>query len=125
MAETDELVLEIEKQSIRGRACPRCSGKIIPSNRAVYQSTGDSADVFPLWQCERCGYEQLSAKIGDAAKPAKQAPAATGGQAKDAPATAAASSATAAHRLDVKGRPLPRDVQMVLERMPRQERKDS
>ena len=125
MAETDELVLEIEKQSIRGRACPRCGGKIIPSNRAVYQSTGNTADVFPLWQCERCGYEQLSAKAVEAAKPAKEAPAAREGAAKEAPATATASSAPAARRLDVKGRPLPRDVQMVLERMPKQERKDT
>jgi DNA-directed RNA polymerase subunit RPC12/RpoP len=117
MAETDELVLEIEKQSIRGRACPRCGGKIIPSNRAVYQSTGNAADVYPLWQCERCGYAQLSAKAEEAPKHGKAAPAR-----KESPAsgTPAAPSSSAAFMQDAKGRPLPRDVQMVLERMPKQ-----
>jgi len=53
-------VIDVEKRTTRGRACPRCGGKIIPSQRAVYQSTGDPNAVFPLWQCERCGYEELS-----------------------------------------------------------------
>lgn len=119
MAESNELVLEIERQSIRGRACPRCSGKIIPSDRAVYQSTANSTDVFPLWQCERCGYEQLSAKSVDAAKAGKEAPARKEIAAKDATAATAASP-TAAHLLDAKGRPLPRDVQMLIERMRQQ-----
>lgn len=121
MAEADELVLDIEKQSIRGRACPRCGGKIIPSNRAVYQSTGNAADVYPLWQCERCGYAQLSAKAAEAPKAGahakKESPA------KGAPA-AAASPAAAAQMRDAKGRILPRDVQMVLQRMPKQEQKN-
>jgi hypothetical protein len=121
MAETEELVLEIEKQSIRGRACPRCAGKIIPSDRAVYQSAGSSTEVFPLWQCERCGYEQLSAKTGEAAKAGKHAPAGKDNQSK---AVTAAASTPAAPMLDAKGRILPRDVQSVLERM-RQQRKDS
>jgi DNA-directed RNA polymerase subunit RPC12/RpoP len=121
MAETDELVLDIEKQSIRGRACPRCGGKIIPSNRAVYQSAGVSAtDVYPLWQCERCGYAQLSAKVEDAPKHGKATPAGKESPASTAPA---APSATAAFMQDAKGRPLPRDVQMVLERMPKQQPK--
>jgi ribosomal protein S27AE len=119
MAETDELVLDIEKQSIRGRACPRCGGKIIPSNRAVYQSAGNSADIYPLWQCERCGYAQLSAKPEEAPKHGKAAPAK-----KESPTasvtSAAAPSSSAAFMQDAKGRPLPRDVQMVLERMPKQ-----
>jgi ribosomal protein S27AE len=122
MTETDELVLEIEKQSIRGRACPRCGGKIIPSNRAVYQSTGNTSDVFPLWQCERCGYEQLSAATVEAAKPGKEAHAK-----KESPATvapAATTSPTAARLQDAKGRTLPRDVQMVLERMRKQEQQN-
>jgi DNA-directed RNA polymerase subunit RPC12/RpoP len=55
-------ILDVEKQSIRGRACPQCGGKIIPSNRALYQSTGNPDDVFPLWECERCGYEKMSEK---------------------------------------------------------------
>ncbi len=52
--------IDIEKRTVRGRACPQCGGKIIPSERAVYQSTGDPNAVFPLWQCEKCGYEELS-----------------------------------------------------------------
>lgn len=118
----DELVLDIEKQSIRGRACPRCGGKIIPSNRAVYQSAGNAADVFPLWQCERCGYEQLSAKAVEASKSAKETHAK-----KELPAKASPSdsvSTPAARLQDAKGRALPRDVQMVLERMRKQEQKN-
>lgn len=121
MAENNELVLEIEKQSIRGRACPRCAGKIIPSNRAVYQSTGNSSDVFPLWQCERCGYEQLSAKAAEPAKAGKDAHAKKESPARDA---TAATSAPAARLQDAKGRTLPRDVQMVLERMAKREQKN-
>lgn len=118
MAES-ELVLEIEKQSIRGRACPRCNGKIIPSDRAVYQSTASSTDVFPLWQCERCGYEQLSAKAAEAPKAGKDAHAKKEITAGDAPAATTASPVAAQMR-DAKGRALPRDVQMVLERMRQQ-----
>lgn len=68
---TDEKnpVLDIEKQSVRGRACPVCGGKIIPSNRAIYESKADPSAVFPLWQCERCGYEEMSHKT-PALKPA-------------------------------------------------------
>ena len=47
------------RQSIRGRACPRCGGKIIPSLRAVYESK-DPAAVLPVWECERCGYAEVS-----------------------------------------------------------------
>lgn len=62
MAEDEELVLDIERISVRGRACPICGGKIIPSDRAVYESKANPSDVFPIWQCERCGYEQMSEK---------------------------------------------------------------
>jgi ribosomal protein S27AE len=63
MAEKEEeIVLNLERQSIRGRACPRCGGKIIPSNQAVYQSTGAPEEVMPLWQCERCGYLEIAEK---------------------------------------------------------------
>jgi rubredoxin len=62
MPENEELVLDVEKISVRGRACPVCGGKIIPSDRAVYESKADPTGVFPLWQCERCGYEQMSEK---------------------------------------------------------------
>jgi len=54
-----QLGIDIDRRTTRGRACPRCGGKIIPSRRAVYQSTGDPNAVFPSWQCERCGYEEL------------------------------------------------------------------
>ncbi len=49
-----------ERQSIRRSACPHCGGKIIPSDRALYESKADPSAVFPLWQCERCGFEQMS-----------------------------------------------------------------
>jgi ribosomal protein S27AE len=62
MPEELELAIDVEKRTTRGRACPRCGGKIIPSNRAVYQSAGDPTAVFPIWQCERCGYEEMSEK---------------------------------------------------------------
>jgi len=68
MAEDNQLQIDIEKRTTRGRACPRCGGKIIPSNRAVYQSTGDPNDVFPVWQCERCGYEEMGEKRKPAGK---------------------------------------------------------
>ena len=58
--------IDIDKRTTRGRACPRCGGKIIPSQHAVYQNTGDPSAVFPSWQCERCGYEEL---VERAAKP--------------------------------------------------------
>lgn len=70
--------VDIEKQTIRGRACPACGGKIIPSDRAVYQSTADPTAVFPVWQCERCGYEEISERK---AAPAKAAHATKKGEA--------------------------------------------
>ncbi len=60
MADSEEQILDVSRQSIRGQACPRCGGKIIPSDRAIYQSAGDPEAVFPVWQCERCGYEKMS-----------------------------------------------------------------
>ena len=62
MVDDNAYNVDVEKETIRGRACPRCGGKIIPSNRAVYQSTGDPSAVFPLWECERCGYAEMSEK---------------------------------------------------------------
>jgi rubredoxin len=77
MAENEEeIVLDLEKQSIRGRACPVCGGKIIPSDRAVYQSTATPDDLFPLWECERCGYTHMSQKPKPAPKHAPPKPAA-------------------------------------------------
>lgn len=60
MANEEALALNNDLQSIRGRACPQCGGKIIPSDRALYESKADPSSVFPLWQCERCGFEQMS-----------------------------------------------------------------
>jgi hypothetical protein len=63
MAEKTEIVenefgVDVAVRTIRGRACPVCGGKIIPSNRAVYQSAGDPSEVFSLWECERCGFAE-------------------------------------------------------------------
>ncbi len=70
---TEDLVptVDVERQTIRGRSCPKCGGKIIPSNRAVYQSTTAPGEVFPLWECERCGYGEIREQK---APPAKHAP---------------------------------------------------
>lgn len=59
MAEDNLARIDVEKRTTRGRVCPRCGGKIIPSNRAVYQSPTEPV-AFPLWECERCGYEEMS-----------------------------------------------------------------
>jgi ribosomal protein S27AE len=64
------LNIDVERRTTRGRSCPRCGGKIIPSERAVYQNVADPSAVFPLWQCERCGYEELSERAQKA--PAKK-----------------------------------------------------
>ena len=58
----------VERQTIRGRVCPACGGKIIPSDRAVYENKTDPGGVFPAWQCERCGYEEISEKKAPAPK---------------------------------------------------------
>ena len=71
IAERIESQIDVERRTTRGRACPRCGGKIIPSDRAVYQSTSDPSAVFPIWQCERCGYEEMSEKSKGAGKPGK------------------------------------------------------
>jgi len=62
-----------DPQSIRRRACPQCGGKIIPSDRALYESKSDPSAVFPLWQCERCGFEQMSERPPAAQKAASHA----------------------------------------------------
>jgi len=71
LEDQDQLLnIDIERRTTRGRACPRCGGKIIPSERAVYQNTADPTAVYPVWQCERCGYEELSERAQKA--PAKK-----------------------------------------------------
>ena len=63
MADVAEMLqIDVERRTTRGRVCPVCEGKIIPSRRAVYESKADPNAVFPLWECERCGYEELSQK---------------------------------------------------------------
>lgn len=71
MAEGEELAaLDVSVRTTMGRACPACGGKIIPSDRAVYQPAPGSSETFPLWECERCGYEEMAAKPKPAPKPA-------------------------------------------------------
>ena len=121
-------MIDVERRTTRGRVCPRCGGKIIPSRRAVYQSTGDPNEVFPAWQCERCGYEELIArpikaapKHGAAAK--TKVPAANAGVAASAPGTSSGvAQKTPAARAtptmnDRKGRALPPDVVRMLTEM--------
>ena len=132
-----QLRIDIDRRTTRGRACPRCGGKIIPSIRAVYQSTGDPNAVFPAWQCERCGYEELNAQP---IKPAaKHAPAAENkaAAAQNKPsgvvaAGAASSPAAVAQKpsairavpalKDRKGRALPPDVNRMVDEMTRTDR---
>jgi DNA-directed RNA polymerase subunit RPC12/RpoP len=130
-----QLGIDVDRRTTRGRACPRCGGKIIPSRRAVYQSAGDPAAVFPAWQCERCGYEELisrpvkvAAKHGAAAE--NKAAAAQKTPSGVVPATAATPTATTqkppATRAvpalkDRKGRALPPDVNRMVAEMKRGE----
>jgi ribosomal protein S27AE len=67
MSDNNPYKVDVTYQTIRGRACPACGGKIIPSNRAIYESKSDPSAVYPLWECERCGYAEFSEK----AKPEK------------------------------------------------------
>jgi DNA-directed RNA polymerase subunit M/transcription elongation factor TFIIS len=121
-----QLGIDVERRTTRGRVCPRCGGKIIPSRRAVYQS-GDPNEVFPAWQCEKCGYEEL------VSRPVKAAPKHGAKPAEKKPATAAASSGPAIPGVttsqkapamratpsmkDRKGRELPADVVRMLTEM--------
>ena len=134
-----QLRIDIDRRTTRGRACPRCGGKIIPSIRAVYQSAGDPNAVFPAWQCERCGYEELNAQP---VKPAaKHAPAAENkaAAAQNKPsgvvAAGAATSPVAVAQKpsairavpalkDRKGRALPPDVNRMVDEMMRTDRPD-
>ena len=128
------LKIDVERRTTRGRVCPRCGGKIIPSRRAVYQSSGDPNQVFPAWQCERCGYEELVAKaIKPAAKHGEGAKSSTA-RTEQKPTAAASSSAastvsdsrTSTVRVvpalkDRKGRALPPDVNRMMAEMFRKE----
>jgi len=114
---TQELLaqIDVEKRTTRGRACPRCGGKIIPSNRAVYQAA-NADDSFPMWQCERCGYEEMIAKK----PPALKAAPAAGGSTQVAPTVGGVSQVAPPKlkakppMLDAKGRALPPDVRSII-----------
>ncbi|MBC7911782.1 MAG: hypothetical protein H7Y30_14850 [Pyrinomonadaceae bacterium] len=134
MAENTEITVnefnvDVAVRTIRGRACAVCGGKIIPSNRAVYQSAGDPTEVFALWECERCGYSerferpQEPKKVHGAAA-AKALPGA-GGVAKGT-AVAKAQSVTTSAQPEAKAtgrgaakRAMPHDVKKMLEVMRR------
>src|SRR5436190_8187675 len=128
MAEENLARIDVDRRTTRGRVCPRCGGKIIPSPRAIYQSTGDPNDVFPAWQCERCGYEELVArpvkaapKHGTAAQPAEKKPSAAASSATGTSGAVASPKAPAARATpsmqDRKGRELPADVVRMLTEM--------
>ncbi|MFN2577292.1 MAG: hypothetical protein ABR607_06325 [Pyrinomonadaceae bacterium] len=133
-----QLKIDVERRTTRGRSCPRCGGKIIPSIRAVYQSAGDPNAVFPAWQCERCGYEELNAQpIKPAAKHAPPAAANKAAAAQNSssgviaaggggsplanPQKPPAARAVPALK-DRKGRALPPDVNRMVAEMKRTDR---
>jgi predicted RNA-binding Zn-ribbon protein involved in translation (DUF1610 family) len=77
--------LDIEHKSVRGRACPACGGKIIPSNTAVFQTQGNPEATYVSWQCERCGrLEVFERSLPAVAKHAKPAPAVSARNAESA-----------------------------------------
>jgi len=134
-----QLRIDIDRRTTRGRACPRCGGKIIPSIRAVYQNAGAPDAVFPAWQCERCGYEELNAQpVKPAAKhapPAENKAAAAQNKPSGVVAAGAASSPAAVAQKpsatravpalkDRKGRALPADVNRMVDEMTRTDRTD-
>ena len=114
---TQELLaqIDVERRTTRGRACPRCGGKIIPSNRAVYQAA-NADDSFPMWQCERCGYEEMITKK----IPALKAAPAAGGSGQVAPPKPKVNPPM----LDAKGRVLPPDVRAIVSNLGPTEVKD-
>ncbi len=127
-----KLRIDVDRRTTRGRSCPRCGGKIIPSHRAVYQSAGDPNDVYPSWQCERCGYEELISRPVKAAAKHGASPAEKAAPAKvpSAVSTSSARSGVAAAQpgaaarvvpalKDRKGRALPPDVNRMMDEMRR------
>ena len=110
--------IDVERRTTRGRACPRCGGKIIPSNRAVYGATNPE-DGFPLWQCERCGYEEMGKKV-PATKAAHPAASVTASSSQ-LPAT---NPKPKPPMLDSKGRALPPDVMAIMSRLNKPDAKD-
>ena len=45
MAEENLLRIDVEKRTTRGRVCPRCGGKIIPSDQPGPTQSGNVKDV--------------------------------------------------------------------------------
>ena len=129
MTPENPLAIDVATRTTRGRACPRCGGKIIPSDRAIYQNTSDPEAVFPVWQCERCGYEEMAARPRAAAKAKPEstkqvkAPAAAASPGMPPPAQEVQRPKTAV-LLDPKGRPYPPDVLQLVERMKQPVRSD-
>ena len=117
---TEELLakIDVEKRTTRGRSCPRCGGKIIPSIRAVYQAA-DPEDSFSIWQCERCGYEEIVGKKATAAKAVKASPAVS-----SSTEVAKPKPTPKPPMLDAKGRALPPDVMAMVTRMGQPETKE-
>ncbi len=140
MAEKTEIVenqfgVDVAVRTIRGRGCPVCGGKIIPSNRAVYQSAGDPTEVFALWECERCRYAERFEKPEEAKKvhAGAAAKALTSGE-KTAGARAQGNAVSAAASSDARAgeggtgraaarRAMPPDVKKMLEVMRRSQPK--
>lgn len=129
MTPENPLAIDVATRTTRGRVCPRCAGKIIPSDRAVYQNASDPDALFPVWQCERCGYEEMAAKPRAAVKakpePTKQvkSPAAAVTSGSSRPAQKAERAKANVPR-DTKGRPYPPDVLQLVERMKTPIRRD-
>jgi len=133
-----QLRIDVERRTTRGRSCPRCGGKIIPSRRAVYQSTGDPEAVFPAWQCERCGYEELIARpvkaapghgaaAGDGKTAAARKPSAvttSSSQSPDIGALKTTAGKAVPALKDRLGRPLPPDVNRMLAQMKAGDKKE-
>lgn len=133
MAETaevsvNEFGVDVAVRTIRGRSCPICGGKIIPSNRAVYQSAGDPTEVYALWECERCRYaerfekpEETKKVHGAATKALPAGDKTAAGTLSSAPSTSALTGETlpaskASGRAAAK-RAMPHDVRKMLEVM--------
>src|SRR5882672_10476672 len=116
MTSENPLALDVATRTTRGRSCPRCGGKIIPSDRAIYQSAGNPDAVFPIWQCERCGYEEMSAQLRAKAK-AEPAKALKGVVPAAATRTPAVAKPKVPVQQDLQGRPYPPDVLQLLERL--------
>lgn len=120
MTEEIELAIDVATRTTRGRTCPRCGGKIIPSIRSVYQSPGNPNGVFAAWQCERCSYEEVFTRP---AAPAARETTATAAAKEIARVPQTVSAAPAATPIlsppmkDARGRDLPADVRVMISQM--------